>query len=359
MTMSNTCRKLSKGRFICGLLAAMGTLTSCDSAIFDYEGDCSVRYRLGFRYTKNILNADAFGPQVTDVNVALYDQDGKMVYSKSAHRDTTVENDFIMEFDDVLPGRYDIVAWCEGSSIGENAESFTLTGQEMGDALTASGAQIRLQESDGAYYSGRDLNRLYYGINRDVEFADTYGTVDLAPVYLTKDTNHITVQLMNMNGQPVDPSMIEFSLEGANSELDWQNLLAGNTLFTYTPWYVRSIYSDNPEYDNSESTRNTMADSQIPNGVQAEFTTSRIMAGKEQRLKVTLKETGEEILNIPMVEYLLLVRGYYEEATSPQDYLDRYDDFTMLFFIDEAYTWIKSRIFINNWRVVPPQDEKL
>lgn len=37
-------------------LVALG-VTSCDSAIYDSEGDCSVHYRVGFRYTKNELGA--------------------------------------------------------------------------------------------------------------------------------------------------------------------------------------------------------------------------------------------------------------------------------------------------------------
>lgn len=361
--MSNTCRSLIKGCLMSASLLMGGLMTSCDSMIFDDQGDCSVHYRLSFRYTKNILNTDAFGSQVTDINVALYDSNGRMVYHKTEHRNVTEENDFYMDVD-VSPGRYDIVAWCGGSSINVQSESFTLTGQAIGDEISTSGAYISLQEDNGSYYSGMDLNRLYYGISRDVEFVDTYGVVDLSPIYLTKDTNHIMVQLMNMNGQPIDPEMLTFELSGRNSVLDWQNLPSGDSSFTYKPWTVRSLYSDNPEYPGDPEkpgteSRSTMADSQIPNGVQAEFTTGRIMTGMEQRLKVSLKETGEEILNIPMVEYILLVRGYYEEASSPQDYLDRYDDFTMLFFIDEAYTWIKSQIFINNWRVVPPQEEKL
>lgn len=344
-------------------MSLAGALTSCDKMIFDDQGDCSVQYRLSFRYTKNILNADAFGSQVTDINVALYDSSGKMVYKKSEHRNPSIENEFYMDIE-VAPGNYDIVAWCEGRSLNESAESFTLTGQNIGNNISSSGAYLTLQERNGAYYSSRDLNRLYYGFSKNVEFADSYGVIDIDPVYLTRDTNHITVQLQNMFGMPIDANMVSFEIEGRNSELNWQNLLEGDKAFTYTPWIVRPVFSDNPVYkedgeDTEDKTRNTMADSQIPNGIQAEFTTSRLMAGVEQRLTVRLKETGEEILSIPMVEYLLLVRGYYEEAKSPQDYLDRYDDFSMLFFIDEGYNWIRSRVFINNWRVVPPQHEIL
>ena len=31
----------------------------------------------------------------------------------------------------------------------------------------------------------------------------------------------------------------------------------------------------------------------------------------------------------------------------------------MVFFMANGYTWIKSRILINGWRVVPPQTEEV
>ena len=83
------------------------------------------------------------------------------------------------------------------------------------------------------------------------------------------------------------------------------------------------------------------------------------MAGREQYLTVTDTESGDRILRVPLVEYLLLVRSMYEQATSDQDYLDRYDDFSLVFFVGDDLTWIKQRVLINGWRIVPPQNMEL
>ena len=348
MKLSDSYLLIKKGVLIpLAFMAIVGT-SSCDSVIFDEQGDCSVHYRLSFRYTKNILNADAFSSQVSVVNVAMYDQDGRMVYRKCEQRQLTEENDFRMDVD-VSPGTYDIIAWCEGPSVMSDAKSFIIEGQDLNSNMHSSGAYLQLSGSEGYYYSDQDINRLYFGALDNVEFADTYGTVDIEPIYLTKDTNHITVQLQNMDGMPIDPAILSFTIECANSRLNWQNHVVGDLSFIYMPWAVESTLTGN-------QSRATLGDSELPSGVIAEFSTGRLLVGTEQYLTVKLKDGADDIFRIPLVQYLLLVRGHYSQALSEQDYLDRCDDFTLTFFVDEAYTWIKSKIYINNWRVVPTQN---
>lgn len=354
MTLSTAGRLIRKSLLATVLSAFAVAFAACDSLIYDGEGDCSVHYRLSFRYSKNILNADAFASQVTDVNVAVYDKQGNMVCHKTESRQLTTDNDFFIDVD-LLPGIYDIVAWCEGRSIVENAIAFDIQGLNPGDAITASGAILPVGGTPALPEVKNDINRLYYGMLTDVEFPDTYGVVDIEPIPLTRDTHHITVQLQNMDGKLLDPDAVTFELEGANSVLDWQNTIVGNKRFNYRPWSVRSTSADI-----NTAGIGTRADANnIPSGIQAEFTTGRIMADKPQQMTIRQRGSGETILTFPLVEYLLMVRGYYQQAISDQDYLDRYDDFTLVFFIDEGYAWLKNRIYINGWRVVLQHDEHL
>ncbi|MDE7180420.1 MAG: FimB/Mfa2 family fimbrial subunit [Muribaculaceae bacterium] len=40
-----------------------------------------------------------------------------------------------------------------------------------------------------------------------------------------------------------------------------------------------------------------------------------------------------------------------------QEYLDRQDDYSMHFILDQNNNWYKAAgVFINSWAVVPPQD---
>lgn len=100
------------------LAAIMLTITaaSCRKMLYEYEGDCDPRYRVHFRYTRNILNTDAFGSQVSRVSLYLFDKQGNLVYRTTRQRALTADNDFYIEVD-VEPGVYDMLVWCEGEPL--------------------------------------------------------------------------------------------------------------------------------------------------------------------------------------------------------------------------------------------------
>ena len=58
------------------------------------------------------------------------------------------------------------------------------------------------------------------------------------------------------------------------------------------------------------------------------------------------------VLSVPIVDYALLVKGYYKRAMDDQEYLDRQDEYNMTFFLDESGDWVSSTIIVNSWRVV-------
>lgn len=327
--------------YVCGL-------TSCD-AVYEDQSGCAINYRVAFRFVKNVLQADAFGSQVTTVHLNIYDKGGRLVYSKSEARNVSEINDYFMEVE-VEPGKYDLLAWCEGESLAPDAVRF---GLGDGAAMSGFGATLPLSGSGAALSSSSDIYKLFHGMSADVDFPEAWGMTTVGPVYLTRDTNHLSVLLQNVDGHPLDASQFTFEITGHNNRLNWLNeVMPESDEFVYTPWSVEQTYSS---FDRPEG-RGTMEDPEIPAGVLAEFTTSRLMADMPQRLTVRLKSTGEEVLSIPLIKYLLLVKGKYNKIDGDQNYLDCYDDFTMMFFIGEGMTWVKTRIYINGWRVVPPQD---
>ena len=69
-------------------------LPGCDSVIYDGEGDCSVNYRVKFRYDMNLKFADAFASEVESVTLYLLDSDGRVAWqarngAKPSRRRTT------------------------------------------------------------------------------------------------------------------------------------------------------------------------------------------------------------------------------------------------------------------------------
>lgn len=332
-------------------LVALG-VTSCDSAIYDSEGDCSVHYRVGFRYTKNELGADAFGPRVTRVHLYVFDKQGRPVARRSVDRQPTEDNRFFIELD-VQPGKYDLLAWCEGESSVPDAASFVIGGGKEPAAISDLGALLPLQGDAPTLHSDRDITRLYHGIATDVDFPDTYGAIDVGPVYLTHNIKHLSVLLQNMDGTPVGRDEFSFAIEAANNEMDYRNNVISETPFSYRPWSVEQTSATFDQNDTEAQCSSSRMQTEA-NGLLAELTTGRLIAGRTPKL-VVRNSKGEDVIRINLIKYLLLVKGKYEGDNSDQDYLDSHDNHTMMFFVENG-TWARAKVYINGWRIVPPQD---
>jgi len=61
-------------------------------------------------------------------------------------------------------------------------------------------------------------------------------------------------------------------------------------------------------------------------------------------------KAGERVFTVPLIDYILLVKGKYNEDMSDQEYLDRQDTYDMTFFIVNG-RWASAYIYINSWRV--------
>lgn len=332
-------------------LVALGAI-SCDSAIYDSEGDCSVHYRVGFRYTKNGLGADAFGPLVTRVHLYVSDGQGRIVAQRSIDRQPAEDNSFFIELD-VQPGRYDLLAWCEGGSPVPGAASFVIGGGKAPAVISDLGAVLPLQDDASGPYCDRDIVRLYHGMETGVDFPDTYGTVDIGPVYLTHDTKRLSVLLQNMDGSPIGSDEFTFAVEAANNEMDYRNELVSDTRFCYRPWSVDLTSASFDLNDDGEWRAHSLVRTEA-NGLLAEFTTGRLVAGRTPFL-VVRNSMDEDVIRVNLIKYLLLVKGRYDGDNSDQNYLDCLDNCTMMFFIENG-TWAKAKVYINGWRIVPPQD---
>lgn len=345
-------RRICRTCILLGMIA-LG-IASCDSVIYDDEGDCTVHYRVGFRYTKNMLGGDAFGPQVTRVHLYVFDKQGRLVTDRSVDRQPTEDNSFFIELD-VEPGKYDLLAWCEGESPIPGAASFIVGEGKTPTAISDLGALLPLQSDALGLYSACDLTRLYHGMATDVDFPDTYGTVDIGPVYLTRDTKHLSVLLQNTDGSPIGRDEFSFAIEAANNELDYRNNVISETPFCYRPWSTEltSATFDGNEPETQRSAPSVRVQTEA-NGLLAELTTGRLIAGRTPKL-VVRNSKGEDVIRINLIRYLLLVKSKYQGDNSDQNYLDCYDDYTMMFFIENG-TWAKAKVYINNWRIVPPQD---
>lgn len=319
-------------------------LSSCDSLIYDYEGDCDPHYKARFVFTYNMLDVDAFPTQVTAVTLYLIDPaTGNIVWQARESGAALAADGYEMDLD-VAPGTYEFVAWC-GEGAGEH---FTITpGATHHTHLTAK--LRRTTDSDGTASIREDLGRLYHGHLAAQDFPDEEGTY-VYTVPLIKDTNDVNIVLQHLSGEPLDKDAFTFTIADSNGSMDWDNSLLPDEDLTY--------------YAHHKSSGSTESAAKLPearaltsvSACLAEHTVSRLVKGQDTRLRIHNKD-GECIVDIPLIDYALMVKGNHNRTMTDQEYLDRQDKYDLVFFLDQHERWMNSYIYINSWKVVLQSSE--
>lgn len=337
MKIRSYVRKWTRLSAVC---ACMSALHACDSVIYDGEGDCSVNYRVRFRYDYNMKYADAFAHEVNTVTLYLLDKGGNIVWRRTEQGEALASGEYAMTVD-VEPGEYDLLAWCGTGDKG----SFTVPQAALGTGLTCT--LNRRHDAEGAAFVGEDLDRLFHGWLPAQTFGGAEGTYTYT-VPLVKNTNNVRVVLQHLSGEPVDKDKFVFAIHDDNGSMDWDNTLMPDEPVTYYAWHTDAGEAG---VDTREQGVNAASRAAFSAAI-AELTVPRLVKGQQARLTVTDRETGETVFSIPLIDYALLVKGFYNRDMDDQEYLDRQDEYDMVFFLDEGDRWIDAYIYINSWKVV-------
>ncbi len=321
-----------------GLLIAMLAVlfTSCDNnVIFDDEGDCSVHYKIKFKYDKNMKFADAFAKEVTSVALYVFDADGNLVYQGNESGEALADENYSMPVE-LKPGKYEMLAWC---GVG-NGEYFTVSQAELG-VTSKEELKCKLNRTNGIV--DKELTALFHG-EQEITIGDEPG-IHYETLSLTKNTNTVRILLQQLSGNDVDPSLFSFEIQDYNGYMAHDNSLLEDELITYKPWSITTGTADVNADIHSRAAASV--------GVAiAELTTARLVEGENPILVVRNLAEDKVVLSIPLIDYALLVKGNYNKNMSAQEYLDRQDEYNLTFFLDESGDWISSSIIINSWRVV-------
>lgn len=330
------------------LLALSGAgLAGCGMVNDDLE-PCTVTYNMRFVYDYNMLYADAFPSSNASVYVWGFDSEGHLALTASETHDALAQKDFTMPLE-IAPGTYEFVAWCGLVSNGpfDLATYAPASKQELEVTLST------MTGSDGIRYSDTDLPALYHGYLEPTKFTSnpTAHVNQTVTMRLMKDTKVVRVMLQHLDGSPIERRDFSTYITDNNAHLSWDNDVIPGDPFQYRPWFVnygQVVMPDNPSARATTSVATLLF----------ELTTSRLMADHEPVLTIHRDWDNRDVVRIPLIDYLLLVKGHYNESMSDQEYLDRMDEFNIVFFIDANSNWYTAAgILINNWTVVPPQEE--
>lgn len=337
------------------VMAVMAALSSCNSLIFDDEGDCSVVYRLKFRYDLNLKWADAFANEVRSVHLYAFDTEGNLVWDKAEKGDRLADEGYMMTLE-VPAGDYHLVAWCGLDNDSDRAESFTLTTEPESGFTSLTDLCCRLNsKADNTHpsYSDERLFALFHG-SMDVSLPENPdGGEYTYTMPLTKNTNHIRVILQHLSGEDTDVDDFTFRITDDNGLMDHDNSLIPDGEILYRTWNTQSGQAGIGKTDTPDPSRAIT----YVNGAIADLTVGRLMEShrRDMMLSITARD-GREVARVPVIDYALLAKDYYEEAyghtMSDQEFLDREDEYVLTFFLDRNNEWISSSILIHSWRVV-------
>lgn len=347
MKVSDNIRRKISGAWLLACLATVA-LTSCER-IYEDEGDCTPYYYVEFVYDHNMKFADAFATEVEDVNLYVFDSNDKFVTSFAEQGDALQKDDYRMNLR-LEPGRYTIVAWC--GLTGEN-NSYALPEMIPG-VTTLEELSCRLDDreyAENGEVTVSEIDELYHGI-QTYDLSDTYGE-HVFEMPLKKNTNYVRVVLQHLSGEDIDKDDFRFTITDNNGTLGHNNSVLDDEMLTYHAWHTSQGVAG---VTNAENVREGITSVSV---ALAELTVSRLVKEKDMKTMLTVTRSTPEpdgtyktVLSIPLIDYALLVKGYYNKDISDQEYLDRQDEYNLTFFLDDNNNWLSSSILINSWRVV-------
>lgn len=310
---------------------------------------CPKEMRLKFEYGY-LKDTNAFGGEVGSINVWAFDKQGRLAWSGETSAQELTSEDSYMETP-LDEGEYDIVAWC-GLKDNDDFELLNYTPTSKADL------EVRMKtiEEEGKHISRVNLHGLYNGTLDNVKYEPDpqKPSIMTCTVPLIKDTKDIRIMLQHLDGREIANRDFSATITDSNAQYAWDNALIGSEMVTYQPWNVKYGVVTAPGAENQGSRDITTVAS-----LMFELSTGRLMTESNAILTVRRNVDNRDIIRIPLIDYLLLIRGNYGNISN-QEYLDMQDDYSIVFFIDENSNWyVAGGIYINGWAVVPPQDYPL
>lgn len=321
-------------RTLLGLVAVLtlGGTTSCDRLHEDLE-PCPQGLRLRFVYDYNMEFANAFPSQVDCLTVLFYDGNGKFVAKETRQGGELADENWRMTVD--LPaGDYDILAY--GGMECSMTDFHFVTEPE---ATSYTDIKVELNNACRDVDPGKNLHPLFYG-NLSASVSDDDTDYREATVKMMRDTHNVRI-LLQQTTPDVDIDVNDFTFR----------IIDNNTLFAYNNDIIPQQEVNYYPWTKGNSSVGSLPDGDKASVAYAEISFPRLIAGNPSRLLIERKSDGMPVIDIPLNNYLLLLKSQQFSEMGGQEYLDRETRWNMIFFLDRDQEWIKTQIVINDWVV--------
>ena len=301
-------------RFCDTFMKSIGALALTGLAACEYIHDDSLplcEYRLRFVYDYNMKFADAFQQEVSKVALFICDGKGTFIERRDIEGSELKANNVVM---DLEPGSYVLLTWA-----GLDDGSYEWPDLTPG-ASTVEDIRVRtLREANQT--QPRELEPLWHALDTLVI---TGAQPEEKEISLAKNTNRLRVVLQDTEGYSMRASDFSFQIVADNGYMDYDNSLLDDPAITYTPYYKENLSVSDGDMINGKP-----ANSYV---VAAELNTMRLMDGENYRLIVRHRGWDDDVLNVNLNNYLLYTQ-MEGHRISAQEYLDRQDEYSIVFFL--------------------------
>ncbi len=219
---------------------------------------------------------------------------------------------------DLAPGTYQVLTW---AGLDDRSYEWPELTPE-----TSSLEEIRvktLRAIDAT--QPNELTPLWHALDTLVITGDQHEEKEIS---LAKNTNKLRVVLQDTDGNSMDAKNFTFRITANNGYMDYDNQLLADPAITYLPYYQKSVDVAVGDSLNGKPTNRYVA--------VAEMNTMRLMAGENYRLVIRHKDWEKDVLNVNLNNYLLLTQMEGHNI-SAQEYLDRQDEYSIIFFLTPSY----------------------
>lgn len=313
------------------MLLGVGIITASCNVYEDFEG-CPSGFSVQFVYTYNMMNVDAFAEEVNNVTLFIFDENGLFVKKQYEEGEALKKEGYRMLVD-LEPGTYQLVTWA-----GMNEKYFECPDLVPGESVIEDlkVKTVRLDDQT----EREKMDALWHSYSEDVVVKKDVYTHHVAS--LVKNTNKLRVILQNTQGKSLRTSEFDFTITADNGYMNYDNNLLPDPEITYLPYVLEDqVIGEEPDG--------------LPlTAAVAEMNTMRLMENEDYRLLITRKNDRKIILNVNLNSYLLLTK-MEEHDMSPQEYLDRQDEYTIIFFLTPSDTaeggYVCLTVSINGWTI--------
>ena len=262
------------------LLVCIFSFTACLED--DYDA-CQTGICLRFTYLFNSQYTDLFPTEVNQLEIYVYDRDGKHLFTHSLNNTPDAQPCYLP-----LPdgGDYRIVVWGNRDEAHYECSSENRL-KDLCIRVIADSDNVVQEPPCSLFYGSLDF---YVKKYRKVEH-----TIDL-----NKNTNRIRVNLVKPDGSSANPSLYGNTLHGSNGSYDHTNCFVDRRSFQYLPRAPRTL---------------------LYNGIESEFTMQRLFCDDEP---ITLRMSSEGI-GARTFEYSLVDELLKHPNINTDDDLERQD----------------------------------